>query len=232
MSVIVGVRDDRDVVMACDGRVLGEDSRVMADDALKTLALNANLCLGLAGHSDALRQVLGSLGLKCRGTHPIDLLRSCQEVSCPVDIGYIDARAEVSGVLRWMLRRGRSSRKTSIPAVVLAGRWKDDPVLCGWRHPTWTVDQTSLAGYSEAVVGSLPEEGSRELCEFRGLIRGERTTDYAEGRLTRAVRFCARYFGASGPVSGTVFLRRLSRGFVLSRAEEEGGTPLPQGKRP
>ena len=228
MSVIVAVRDDQDIVMACDGRVLGEDSRVMADDALKTLALNADLCLGLAGHTGAIRQVLASLGLKCRGTHPIDLLRSCQEVSCPVDVGYADARSELTGLLRWMHRRGRSSRSPRIPAVVLAGRWKDEPALCGWQDPdpVWVIDQAPLSGYSEAVVGSLPQEGTSALDTFRGLIRGERSTDEAEPRLTRAVRFCARYFGATGPVSETVFLRRLSRGFALSRAEAEGATPL------
>lgn len=226
MSVIVAVRDDQDIVMACDGRVLGEDSRVMADDALKTLALNPDLCLGLAGHTDAMRQVLTCLGLKCRGTHPVDLLRSCQEVSCPVDIGYTDARSEVSGLLNWMRRRGRVARVPRIPTVVLAGRWKNEPALCGWQNPAWAMEQAPLSGYSEAVVGSLPQEGTSAHDRFRGLIRGERTTDEAEPRLTRAVRFCARHFGAAGPVSETVFLRRLSRGFALCRAVEESATPL------
>jgi hypothetical protein len=219
MSVIVAVRDDQDIVLASDGRVLGEDARVMADDALKTLALNADLCLGLAGPSDAMRQVLACLGLRCRASHPIDLLRSCQEVSCPVDIGYADARNEVSGLLRFMLRRARSSRAARIPAVVLAGRLRNDPALCGWQDPTWTMDQAPPFGYSQAVVGSLPREGSTALAMFRGLVRGEETTVEAEHRLTRAVRFCAHHFGVAGPVNETVYLRRMSGGFALSQAE-------------
>jgi len=217
MSVIVAVRDDRDIVMASDGRVLGEDERVLADDALKTLALNPDLCLGLAGPTDAMRQVLGCLGLKCRNTHPIDLLRSCQEVTCPVDVGYADARHELTDVLRWMRRRGRL-HASRIPTVVLGGRWQDRPALCDWQDPGWTMVQAPMAGYSETVVGSLPKEGSTALVAFRDLVRGKATTDAAESRLTRAVRFCAQHLGTTGPVNGTVFLRRLTQGFTLSEA--------------
>ena len=105
MSLILAVRDDRDVVVASDGRVLGEDLGVMSNDSLKTLALNATVCLGMAGSTDVMRLVLGSLGIKCRGSHPIDLLGVCQEVACPVDVDYRDARDEVTSVLRWMTRR-------------------------------------------------------------------------------------------------------------------------------
>ena len=86
MSLILAVRDDQDIVMASDGRVLDQDLGVMSDDSLKTLALNAELCLGLAGPTDTMRHVLTSLGIKCRGSHPIDLLGACQEIACPVDV--------------------------------------------------------------------------------------------------------------------------------------------------
>lgn len=220
MSLILAVRDDRDVVMASDGRVLDEDLGVMSNNSLKTLALNTELCLGLAGPTDTMRQVLTSLGIKCRGTHPADLLGACQEVACPVDVDYRDARDEVTSVLRWMTRRvSIRLRYRRVPAVILAGRSNDRPALCDWRHPTYAVETTGWAGYSEAIAGSLPEEGTREETEFRRMVRGERSTERAEERLTRAVQFCARYFGAGGPVNEAVFLRRLSRGFELDRVE-------------
>ncbi len=220
MSLIVAVRDDQDVVLACDGRVLAPDESILANDSLKTLALNRELCLGLAGHSEAMRQILGSLGLKCRGAHPVDLIRACQEASCPIDANYGDARDELAALLRWMVRRAlRTTRIGPIPAVVLAGRWRGSPALCGWSRPTWTMAQAPSGGYYETVVGSLPDKGSRERSEFQQIVRGEQTTHAAERRLTRAVRFCFRYFGTTGPVNDTVFLRRLSSGFELMRAE-------------
>jgi hypothetical protein len=218
VSLILAVRDDQDIVIASDGRVLSEDLGVMSNDSLKTLALNAELCLGLAGPTDTMRQVLISLGINCRGTHPIDLLGACQEVACPVDVDYRDARDEVTCVLRWMTHRAPIRwRFRRLPAVILAGRSNDRPALCGWAHPVRAMETAGTAGYSEAVVGSLPDEGTRALTEFRRMVCGERSAQRAEERLTRAVRFCARYFGADGPVNETVFLRRLSRGFALNR---------------
>ncbi len=220
MSLIVAVRDDQDVVMACDGRVLASDESVIADDSLKTLALNQDLCLGLAGRSDSMSQILGSLGLKCRGAHPVDIMRACQEVGCPIDVGYRDVRNELSDVLRWMVRRTpRHARSVLIPAVVLGGSSRGRPALCEWSRPTGTVTQAPPWGYSETVVGSMPNKGSRELLEFELIVRGERTTHVAERRLTRAVRFCSHYFGTTGPVNEIVFLRRLSQGFELMQAE-------------
>jgi hypothetical protein len=220
MTLILAVRDDSDIVVACDGRVLAADLTVLSNDSPKTLALNPELCLGLGGVSDSMQQVLRSLGLKCRNTHPIDLLNECQEIHCPVDIDYRDARDEVGRVLRWMIRRvPLSVRRTWIPVVVLAGRYETSPALCGWNYPTWTPDGTPRTGYSQAVFGRVPEEGAWELAQFQAIVRGERTTDRAESRLLRAVGFCARYFGVHGPVGGTVFLRRLSQGFRLTREE-------------
>jgi len=218
MSLILAVRDDRDLVIASDGRVLGEDLAVMSDDSLKTLAMNTELCLGLAGPTDTMRQVLSSLGIRCRGTHPIDLLGSCQEVACPVDVDYRDARDEVTRLLGWMARRFRFGF-AGFPAVVLGGRSNGFPALCSWRHPAWAVERTGTAGYSDAAVGSFPEEETHEGAEFRRMVRGKRSTERAEERLAGAVRFCARYFGSGGPVNETVFVRRLSRGFELSRVE-------------
>ena len=223
----MAVRDDQDIVMASDGRVLSEDQAVMSNNSLKTLALNGQLCLGLAGPTDSMRQVLSSLGFKCRRTHPADLLGVCQEVACPVDIDYRDARDEVTGVLRWMTRRvPHRSRLARFPAVLLAGRSNDSPSLCEWNHPTWAMEASQPAGYSDAVVGSLPDKGSREWVEFHRMLSGERSTQRAEERLTRAVRFTARYFGRGGPVNETVHLRRLSQEFQLIR-DTPRSTDLP-----
>lgn len=219
MSLLLAVRDDRDVVMASDGRVLGENLDVLADDSLKTLALNEGLCLGLAGPTDTMRMVLTSFGIHCRATHPVDLLGACQEVACPVDVDYSDARDEVTNVLRWMARRvsGRPYR-ARLPSVILAGQSAERPALCEWGHPARALETTGASGYSEAIVGSLPREGTLEWTEFCRIVRGERSTDRAEERLTRSVQFCARYFGRSGPVNETVFVRRLTCGFRLVRA--------------
>jgi hypothetical protein len=226
MSLLLAVRDDRDVVMASDGRVLGEDLGVMSNDSLKTLALNAELCLGLAGSTDTMRLVLTALGIRCRGSHPIDLLGACQEVICPVDVGYLDARDEVTSVLRWMTRRiPIRAHGRPIPAVILAGRSDGRPALCEWRHPARAMEAAGSAGYSEAIAGSLPEEGTRAWTEFRRMVHGERSTRCAEARLIRAVRLCARSLGEGGPVNGTVFLRRLSRGFELNRVESPAAVP-------
>ncbi len=223
MSLLLAVRDDRDVVIASDGRVLGEDSGVLSNDSLKTLALHAGLCLGLAGPTDTMRPVLSALGIRCRGSHPVDLLGVCQEVACPVDVEYADARDELSSLLRWMTRRGSERRRARIPVVFLAGESKDGPALCEWSHPARVMETAGSGGYVEAIAGSLPEEGSRVWGELRRIVRGERSTREAEERLTRAVRLCARSFGAKGPISETVFLRRLSRGFELQRAEAPAG---------
>lgn len=227
MSLLLAVRDDRDVVVASDGRVLGEDFGVLSDDSLKTLALNEGLCLGLAGPTDTIRHVLTSFGIKCRGSHPIELLGVCQEVACPIDVDYRDARDELSSLLRWMVRRVPVRWSFArIPAVILAGRSDGRPALCEWDHPARAMETAGSGGYSEAIAGSLPEEGSREWSEFRRMVRGERSTRRAEERLTRAVRFCARTFGSRGPISETVFLRRMSRGFELQRDEmSSGGSP-------
>ncbi len=213
--------------MASDGRVLGENLDVMSDGSPKTLALNAELCLGLAGRTDMIRQVLMSLGVKCRGSHPVDLLSSCQEAACPVDVDYRDARDEVTSVLRWMTRRIHDRLCFArIPAVILAGKADTHPALCEWHLPARAMETLGTAGYSEAIAGSPPAEGTHAWRAFRQLVHAERSTQRAEERLTRAVRFCARTHGAAGPISETVFLRRLSRGFELCRIEssDEGIT--------
>ena len=219
MSIILAVKDDQDIVMACDGRVLASDLSVMSDDTPKTLALNHNLCLGLGGPTDAMELVLRALGIKCAGAHPIDLLSECEEVYCPIDMEYCDARDELAKVLQWMLRRApRSEHRSRVPVVLLAGTWSNSLGLCGYDYPTWLPDESPATGYSQAVLGRIPDSGSCELTEFHDLVRGQ-TTAKAESRLSCAVRFCARYFGASGPVNETVFLRRYSEGFQLTRAD-------------
>lgn len=221
MSLIVAVRDDRDVVVASDGRVLAEDRSIMANEALKTLALNPDLCIGIAGHTESMRKVLNPLGLKCRRSHPADLLTTCQEVDCPIDVSFDDVRTEVSGILRWMVRRtARVERESRIPAILLAGRRSNAPVMCSWSEPRWIGDQSPPRGFSESSVGMLPDHGSLERTEFQQIVRGRQTTDTAEERLTTAVRLCARHFGAAGPIGHAVFLRRLSKGFELTRARE------------
>ena len=217
MSLILAVRDDEDVVIASDGRVLDDNLGVISENSLKTLALNADVCLGLAGPTDTMRQVLTSLGLKCHGTHPIDLLGACQEVSCPIEVDYLDARNEVTNVLRWMKRRvPYRNRIGRIPAAILAGREGKRPALSGWSYPTWKTKESAATGYCEAVVGSLPDVGSPAWDGFHRMVRGELTTRGAENRLAGAVRFCANYFGADGPINKNVFIRRLSSGFSMS----------------
>ena len=124
----------------------------------------------------------------------------------------MDATAPATGT-----QRPVSSRR--IPAVILAGRSDGRPALCEWMRPDLPMEAAGRSGYSEAIVGSLPVEGTREDGDFRRMLRGESSTERAEERLTRAVQFCARYFGATGPVNDEVFLRRLSRGFELVRVE-------------
>lgn len=220
MSLIVAVRDDQDLVAACDGRVLGPDSAVMSDEAWKTMALNRELCLGVAGPTDAIRAVLTSLGLNCRGTHPVDLLRACEEARCPIDVGYRDAQNELTAVLRWMKRRSPlSSWSARLPALLLAGRAGGMPTLSGWSPPTWAEDESPSSGYSRMVLGQLPGDDSPARAAFQTIVDEEPSVRGAEERLARGVRFCARYFGPTGPVSGTVFLRRLSDGLRMLRAE-------------
>ncbi len=215
MSLVVAVREDQDIVMACDGRVLAENLSIMVDNAPKTLALNAELCIGLAGPTDTLGHVLASLGIRCRGTHPADLLESCQ-ARCPIDINYEDARAEVARVLHWMLRRvAPADRVGRIPSVLLGGRRAGSPALAAWQLPLWITEENASTGRHTASVGQVPPSGSRELAAFREAVTGERP---AEDRLAQAVRICARYFGSEGPIGEVVFVRRLSQGFRLVRA--------------
>lgn len=216
MSLVVAVRSDLDIVMACDGRVLARDLSVMSDDAPKTIALNGDVCLGLTGPTDALRHVLASLGVPCRGAHPVDLLLSCQEVQCPVDLSYEDARSELTGFLRWMVRRvAPRERVERIPSVVLGGRNRGVPALAGWRFPTWRTLESPQVGRQTLSVGQVPPPGSPAGTAFQALVsKGEPIGE----TLAQAVRICARHFGPAGPISETVFLRHLSRGFLLARA--------------
>ena len=217
MSLILAVRDDADIVLACDGRVMDESSSVLSEDSLKTIALNRDLCLGLAGQTDTMKQVLSSLGVKCRNTHPVDLLGECQEAACPVDVDYIDAKREISRVLSWMERRlSPSGCSGRIPSVILAGRVGNSPTLSRWSYPLW-LEESSTKGYFRAIVGSLPEVGSPAWNGLNELLGEEGATVDAEVRLTGAVRLCADYFGAGGPINENVFLRRLSTGFDLFR---------------
>lgn len=219
MSLIIAVRDDQDIVLASDGRVLDDNSYVISEHSLKTLALNHNVCLGLAGPSYTMRQVLTSLGVRCRGTHPIDLLGECQEVACPVDVDYQDARSEIGNVLRWMVRRSAPSHGlTRIPAVILAGKQGDEPALSHWMYPAVALRPLTNKGYCHAIVGSLPEPGSQAFGKLQSMLEAQGTTEGAEKRLAMAVRFCADHFGRYGPINKNVSMRRLSRRFNLDTA--------------
>ncbi len=219
MSLIIAVRDDQDIVLASDGRVLDDHSCVISEHSLKTLALNHDVCLGLAGPSYTMRQVLTSLGVRCRGTHPIDLLGECQEVACPVDVDYQDARNEIINVLRWMARNlTPSNRLTNIPAVILAGRRGGQPALSQWTYPAGTLEPSVNVGYYHAIVGSLPEPGSQALHDLHRMVEAEEITTGAEERLAVAVRFCADYFGRYGPINKNIAMRRLSHSFELDIA--------------
>lgn len=204
--------------MASDGRVLDAQSTVLADGALKLLALNGELCLGLAGATDAMHDVLSALGLRSRRSDPVDLLEACQERGCPVDVDYADARDELTNVLCWMGRRAPARiRSLHPPTLLLAGRWEERPVLCEWtarQRPVETAD-----GYATAVAGCLPASGSPGWRAFRRAVDTPRSTAGAERRLGLAVTICAVSLGIAGPVGRLTAMRRLTRGFALSRVE-------------
>jgi hypothetical protein len=219
MSLIVAVRDDQDIVLASDGRVLDDRSYVISEHSLKTLALNHDVCLGLAGPTYTMRQVLTALGVRCHSTHPIDLLGECQEAACPVDVDYSDARDEITKVLGWMGRHfSPSKRLTSVPSVILAGKEGAEPALSQWAFPVRELESSVTVGYSHAIVGSLPDPGSQELAELHRMVQEKQTTVGAEERLAKAVRFCAEYFGMYGPINKNVSVRRMSRRFGLNNA--------------
>jgi len=221
MSLILGVRDDHDIVVASDGRVLDARCAVLSDDSLKTLALNEELCLGLAGSTDGMHHVLVALGIRCRGAHPVDMLRLCQETVCPVDIEYRDARAELIALFRWMACRTSAVQCAGwIPSVVLAGRCHGRPAVSRWAGSPRPIEAAGSAGYFEAVVGTYPGRTGSGGVELRRMVQGQGTTERAEERLTRAVRLAERSLGEGSAVGGTVCLRRLSHRFELRRADE------------
>jgi hypothetical protein len=223
MSLIVAVKDEQDVVIASDGRVLAEDASVMSNDSLKTLALHDALCLGIAGPTKSMRHVLGALGLKCGRVHPADIIRVCQDVGCPIDVDYADAHRELIAVIRWIARRSPAgSLESRVPPTVLAGRRGDVPTLCSWTRPTWRAVASPSQGFSGVSIGPLPDRDSDARTRYDRLVRGDATTHNGERRLADAVRFCAHYFGDDGPINATVFTRRLTQGFRLMQEDDRG----------
>ena len=221
MSLIVAIKDEFDAVIASDGRVLGERHEILSNESLKTVALNRQLCLGIAGHTPSMREVLGSLGLRARRAGPEELLTLCEVIDCPIDADYPDAHRELSSVFRWMTRRPRRARFGELPAVLLVGRRGGSSALDGWGESRWAGHDAAPRVVAHAAVGMLPEEGSAASSSVRRLIAGGETTVGAESRLTEAIRRSADHFGTTGPVSRTVFVRRLSDDFRLVRSPGE-----------
>lgn len=220
MSLVIALRDDKDIIVASDGRVLDLNLAVLSNETHKTLPINDGLIISLTGHTDYMVQILWALGFRCSDTTAVNLMRVCEEDETPVEIEYRDARNIITRELaRIVPNIEPEHRKGYAPSAILAGKMRDVPALCSWGEPTWEMNQWPLNGFSASIIGKIPPIDSEECHKFRITAYGNHKTDGAESRLVEAIRSCADYWGEEGPVNKVVFLRRLSSPFQLTRAQ-------------
>ena len=214
VTLIAALRDNDDVVIASDTRVLNMDLSVRCDGACKTLPVNDNLLIAIGGYTEYGVQILRALGFRCQDTNPVSSMRSCLEEETPMELKYRAARDIIAKeVSRIIPSIDPQDGANLVPGVILAGRLRGVPSLCSWGGPEGKMIQWPLLGFSAAVVGKPPPEGTIDCDTFQELAYKNLRTRDSESNLIAAFRYCADYWGDTGPVSRDLFLHRLSDPF-------------------
>lgn len=212
MSLIVGICDRTDAVIASDGRANNDDGGLLSETSLKTLRLDAHLCIGCTGHTNKIRDVLSAIGVDTSDSPDDRIFWDWEESGLSIQTPPEKVRELLHQAIRSMADK---TQKPNIACCVLANR-HGRPFVCTWTScNNWNPCGWEIGGAcgSFNIGESLPSPEST--AHFRELINWNAGTVGAEQRLVDAIRFAASDNNYR-TINQNVYLRRMSTDFVRS----------------
>ena len=213
MSMIVGLMDREDIVIASDGC---SGKPCSAHYVLKTAKINHDLCVGMTGDTVFMRRILPVLGLGIPDSvGDDDIFLHIEEKIGSQDIDFLSAWKVLNRKMG-SLRRSLHESEDGV-AVVLVGQHRDEMLHGQWdRDNTWWQEHwhstRDLNSFS-FMIGRPPATDA-ELRELWNRLDNIAGTSNAEERLITGVRYWAQC-DRQQTVNRNVFYRRLSEGFKL-----------------
>lgn len=212
MSIVVGILDNRDVVIASDG-CAGDPCD--SDYVLKTARIGKHLCIGMTGDTDFMRELLAAIGLPiAEDVADEEIFWHLEEAGRTVESGFASVWSKLGCAFAGMRERLRESKYgvTTVivgecDGLVLHSQWDEGN---GWAQTEWNKIRKT-AGFN---LGR-PANGEDELSSLYRIMDTPRGTDCSELRLVKAVRHWSGC-DSGRTVNQNVFSRRLSEGFELS----------------
>jgi len=212
MSLIVGICDMTDAVIACDGRANNDDGSLLSETSLKTLRLNDHLCIGCTGHTNKIRDVLSAVGVDTPDSPDDRIFWDWEESGLSIQTPPEEARKLLHQAIRSMADK---AQKPNIACCVLANRY-GRPFVCTWTSGNeWNPHGWEIGGVGGSFnIGEcLSSPGST--AHFLRLIDSDAGTAGAEQRFVDAIRFAASDNNYR-TINRNVYLRRMSTDFVRS----------------
>jgi hypothetical protein len=219
MSVVVGVLDRQDVVVASDG-CAGDPCH--SKYALKTARIGRHLCIGMTGDTDYMRALFAAIGMAIPDDVPDEEIFRYLEETIEDPAAEFPMVWESLGRAFADIRSQLCDSKYAVTAVivgkhegaVLHSPWDEGN---GWEQEQWNlIDRTAAFNLGRAA------NDDDEQSTLVAILDSTRGTGDAEARLVKAVRYwsdCDR----RRTVNHNVFARRLSNDFALCYSLEPGG---------
>jgi len=216
MSLLLGYIEDRDFVIAADGRAGGTPE---SEYALKTVRVTPRIVLGCTGETKFMRPVLFALGFSGAESSDEDRLFWDIELSGqPLKVSYEQARGRVNRIISANADKYAAEDEKGLAAVLIGRKgpsclrvsvWSKTN---GWRPPE--PDTINCTSEGRMRLGYLPPRASDS--EVWRRVYERRSGLPLEERLAEAIRWCSGLQeGPERKINGNVFTRRMSEGFAL-----------------
>jgi len=224
MTLILAVVDDKDVVVAADGRMTREDETVLAEQVLKTVRLNDRLCVAFSGKTEYIRKVLSRLGVSPIPSDHRRLMEAWEDSGQELRIGYQKAQHAITKEVQKIVSEVgiERAKKMSVNAL-LASRVKGKPVLCFWGPDNkWSPCEKKGPKFEMVWAGKVPQT-AKAFSQFVALVKAGIERQDVRSGLVDAIRFAAEANDYK-VINGNVSIRSLLTGFSLRwELDEESG---------
>jgi len=219
MTICIGVVDERDAVIASDGRLSLKNEGAYAEDWPKSIRLNSALAVAFSSRSLAsVRSILVELVPDFNWPTDGETLLSAWEKSKRyVTFGYVNAKGRITKAMGGIKADPDYTHVDAAVSVLLAGHIPRGPRLACWDSER-EEDEPTETHCGRKIIGSPPTR-REDFERLVGIIDAREMSKGAQKRLVDAISFCGTL--EIQDVNGVAFTRRLSDEFQLRDAGGE-----------
>jgi hypothetical protein len=219
MTICIGVVDERDAIIASDGRLSLKKEGAYAESWPKSIRLNSALAVAFSSRSLAsVRSIL--MALVPDFSWPTDgetLLSAWEKSRRYVTFGYVNAKGRIAKAMVGIKADPDYTHVDAAVSVLLAGRTTRGPRLACWDSER-EEDEPTETNRGRKIIGS-PPTNREDFERLTGIIDAREMSKGAQKRLVDAISFCGTL--EMQDVNGIAFTRRLSDEFQLRDAGGE-----------